>query len=840
MPPEMRPKACCRIGTRSVIEHALETYEEAGIRRHVIVVGHYADRVMAEVTKHQPGALFAYQSKPKGTGDAARRALDLLAADTPPDYVLISAGDKVIAPRIINGLLQTFEATEADLCLAVGACEEAPAAGRVIVRDEQAVGIIEVPDINVRKLARRLQSLPEAERPRTREQLAALAAEYFPKPGKLATVFPALNRLLSGPADAPLDWTKAEKTAAAVPESFTLPVGEVPLEEADAAPISNLSVYVGKFDVVRNAVNRLRADNVQGEWYLTDIVQILAADGARVTLFRSEAAQDIMAFNTIEELEEIRRIAALQPVRQVAYPTIGQWGNYAAHQNLSKNIRDAVNGLGNEVGPDAPAILVRSPGRVNLMGRHIDHQGGTCNLLAINREVVMAATPREDDRINLWNTAARDYPYRSFSISELTADIDWEDWLHTLDTQFIQRYVAKNAGDWVNYIQGAALRLQHRFRDRKLCGMDAYVAGDIPTGAGLSSSSALVVATAEALVELNSLNVTVKELIDLCGEGEWFVGTRGGSADHAAIKYSRANEVVKVSFFPFRVLEHFPFPPGCRLMVCYSGVSANKTQNARERFNARVACYHMAREMIKREYPHLAPLIQHLRDVNTNTLDISLPALYALIKSLPNRIPHERIFALAMEHPTVAKCVAGTTVDRYDFPLRDVTLYGLAEMERGALTGELLRRGDAEALGRMMSLSHDGDRVAAGLPEQKEFYPEASDELMDGLIARSAALQPLAQSGAALWQQPGAYACSTPEIDHMVDLALACEGVLGAQLAGAGLGGCIMILARDGACDRVRETLAQQYYAPREIEPRVYECAPSRGSQVLTTVEAET
>ena len=75
-------------------------------------------------------------------------------------------------------------------------------------------------------------------------------------------------------------------------------------------------------------------------------------------------------------------------------------------------------------------------------------------------------------------------------------------------------------------------------------GADIIVAGDIPIAAGLSSSSALVVAAAEAIVAVNQLNIFPSQLIDLCGEGEWFVGTRGGTADHAAIKLGQRSRVV--------------------------------------------------------------------------------------------------------------------------------------------------------------------------------------------------------------------------------------------------------------------------------------------------------
>jgi N-acetylgalactosamine kinase len=518
--------------------------------------------------------------------------------------------------------------------------------------------------------------------------------------------------------------------------------------------------------------------------------------------------------------------------------TLEGWSNYLRDHGEAGGLRDAVAALAKEIGPERPAILVRSPGRINLMGRHIDHQGGVCNLMAIDHEIAMAAAPREDDRINIWNTDGHTYPMRSFTIGELVHDVNWDDWLKTLDTQFIQRTVSISAGDWMNYVKGAALRLQHRFRDRKLRGMDAYVSGDIPVAAGLSSSSALLVAAAEALIELNALNIRMSEFVDLCGEGEWFVGTRGGSADHAAIKHGRASQVVSVGFLPFRILAHHPFPAGCSLIVCHSGLSAKKTENARERFNARVACYHMAREWIKKEYPQFANRIEQLRDVNTGNLDISLPALYSILKALPNDVAPAEAEAMAKRHPTVEKCLQGIDPARNDFPLRDMALFGLSECERSARAGAVLDGGDLARLGLFMDISHNGDRVATWRPDEQPYDSSVSDARMDELIAQSSSLANLTEAGAALWQQPGAYDCSTPEIDLMVDTAKGCEGVVGAQLSGAGLGGCIMIVARDEAVDVVRTRLTEAYYVPRDIEPRIFACRPSRGSHVITSVDA--
>jgi galactokinase len=81
--------------------------------------------------------------------------------------------------------------------------------------------------------------------------------------------------------------------------------------------------------------------------------------------------------------------------------------------------------------------------------------------------------------------------------------------------------------------------------------------------------------------------------------------------------------------------------------------------------------------------------------------------------------------------------------------------------------------------------------------------------------------------------QPGSYHCSVPEIDAMVDVALGTEGVMGAQLAGAGLGGCMMVLAQRDALPGLEARLEETYYAPRGKPPAIMVCTPIAGSGVL-------
>ena len=839
MPEDMRPKACCKVGAVSVIDNALQTYEAAGITSHVIVIGHAADQVMDEVTRKRRDVLFAYQNAPRGTGDAVECALDLLAGLGPPDGVVISADDKVVAPYVLHGLLETFSDYGCDFCLAAGPSSAYADAGRVVERGGKVQAIIETADVHAQQLAAKLRALPESERPHTVQGLLDLAAAFFANPEKLARCFPALREMLFADVTEAVDWAKILAAMSAISAGFELPCGMVSTAEVAAAPLSNVFVYAARFQPLRAALKRVGEDNVQGERYLTDVVQILAGEGRDVRLFRIDHAEHVMSFNTLDQIEQIRKVHAQRSFSEAHYPSLERWGNYLPHHSGTERLQRAVAELAGKIGPGRSAVLVRSPGRINLMGRHVDHQGGHCNLMAIDREIVMAAAPRDDDRINLWNADAAAYPHCTFTIGELTGDAGWDKWLHTLDTQFIQRLVSPGAGDWANYVKAEVLRLQQRFQHRQLRGMDAYVCGDIPVAAGLRSSSALLVATADAMIALNALNVRMNEFVDLCGEGAWFVGTRAGGAHYASVKHGLAQAVVTVSFFPFRIIAHHPFPEKCSLMVCHSGQLAKQTANARERFNVRVACYHMARELIKQRFPNFAPRIEHLRDVNTENLEISLPALYALLQTLPNEMAPGEAEAMAAQHPTVAACLAGVDCARNRFPLRDMALYGLAEIERAIQAGKLFDCRDLNRFGAMMRISHDGDRVAVWTPECRDFNSRVGNEQMQQLVERSAALESLDVSGAALWRQPGAYDCSTPEIDLMVDCVQNVPGVIGAQLSGAGLGGCIMILVNDEAVDSVREALTRQYYEPRELEPRISVCRPSPGSHVLTALESE-
>jgi N-acetylgalactosamine kinase len=135
------------------------------------------------------------------------------------------------------------------------------------------------------------------------------------------------------------------------------------------------------------------------------------------------------------------------------------------------------------------------------------------------------------------------------------------------------------------------------------------------------------------------------------------------------------------------------------------------------------------------------------------------------------------------------------------------------------------KRGDVREIGCLMAASHDGDRVVAGEAGEPRFpfSLDFSDSALDARVARNANLL----------YESGTYACSTEEIDALAETANAVPGVIGAQLSGAGLGGCIMVLVEEDAIRNLIKCLEKHYYKPRELEAKIYSCVPVEGAGLL-------
>ena len=203
---------------------------------------------------------------------------------------------------------------------------------------------------------------------------------------------------------------------------------------------------------------------------------------------------------------------------------------------------------------------VWAPGRVNLIGEHIDYHGFPVLPMALRQRVEVTFEARPDGLIR-----ARSEPYG-------TREFEWRAGLEPAA-----------AGDWENYLRAAAMAVARKWGTGR--GIDATVTSDLPAAAGLSSSSALIVAFTLALLRANAWVASFEDLMEILPEGEQFVGTRGGGMDHAAVLASRAGHASLVSFQPIAV-RHVPIPGDWAFLVADSGVRAEKSGAARERYNA--------------------------------------------------------------------------------------------------------------------------------------------------------------------------------------------------------------------------------------------------------------
>ena len=160
-------------------------------------------------------------------------------------------------------------------------------------------------------------------------------------------------------------------------------------------------------------------------------------------------------------------------------------------------------------GQTAP-LLARAPGRVNLIGDHTDYNDGFVLPMAIDRAVWIALRPRDDDRVTAHS-------------------LDFHE-----DATFDLRALSHGDDGWVEYVRGVAWALgTHVARDGKaLRGWEGVLAGDVPLGAGLSSSAALELATARAFAATSGLswNPTEMALLAQRAENEW-VGVNCGIMD---------------------------------------------------------------------------------------------------------------------------------------------------------------------------------------------------------------------------------------------------------------------------------------------------------------------
>jgi len=372
-------------------------------------------------------------------------------------------------------------------------------------------------------------------------------------------------------------------------------------------------------------------------------------------------------------------------------------------------------------GKGRPSVASRAPGRVNLIGEHTDYNEGYVLPMAIDSGIDLAARPN----------ARREVRIHSVDYGQTVA--------FSLDAPIA--YDGEHA--WSNYGRGVLWALA--LEGVRLEGLDIAFRGDVPQGAGLSSSAALEVATAVAVKALLGFSMEPARLALLCQKAEnEFVGLKCGIMDQFVSLMGQRDHAL---FLDCRSLEYrlIPLALGDHLIaICHSGVK------------------------------------------------------HSLVASEYNRRRQQ--------------CGLGVEALRARFPnvhaLRDATLPQLEEC-REAMAPEVHRR--------CRHVISECDRVL-----------ESASALREGQLARFGALMTASHRS-----QRDDYEVSCPEVDLLVELALAVPGVLGARITGGGFGGCTVNLVAHGALEAFGENVLAQYQRRTGITPRLFVSRAGPGARMV-------
>lgn len=374
-------------------------------------------------------------------------------------------------------------------------------------------------------------------------------------------------------------------------------------------------------------------------------------------------------------------------------------------------------------GGEKETKLFFSPGRVNLIGEHIDYNGGCVFPSAITYGTYAVVAPRDDQKVRLYSGNFEDRGIIEFDLTDLS---------HTEDEH------------WSVYVKGVMVQFKEAGFEIPT-GFDAYVFGTIPNGSGLSSSASLELLVSQILKELHGYEISMVDMVKLSQKAEnIYVGVNCGIMDQFAIGMGKKDYAIKLNTND----------------LSYEYAQANLGDNSILIMNT-----NKKRELADSKY-----------NERREECDKALELLQAQsdIKFLCDL--------------TVAE------FEKVSHVLTDDVLYrrakhAVTENERVKLAIEALANGDLNEFGQLLNQSHTSLR----------------DD----------------------------YEVTGKELDTIVELAWAQEGVLGARMTGAGFGGCAIALVQNDAVEAVKSAIAKGYKEVIGYDADLYVATIGDGTKTL-------
>ncbi|KAK9482392.1 ribosomal protein S5 domain 2-type protein [Lipomyces starkeyi] len=488
---------------------------------------------------------------------------------------------------------------------------------------------------------------------------------------------------------------------------------------------------------------------------------------------------------------------------------------------------------------DRPMTFVaRSPGRVNLIGEHIDYSWFPVLPMATVHDVLVAvcvlpqSDPATDDRIILSNVSSSKYPTRVFNTT------DFQD-------PFFEISTTGTDVDWSAYFLAG---LKGALMFSKLCAtetsplptMRILVDGDIPPCAGLSASSAFVCSSLLAVLAATTSSMIEKSfLVNSSVISERVLGVNSGGMDQAASVFGVRDHALLVDFRPLvsakpvRVLD--TVPPLCFVLANSLVVAANRAETGPDRYNVRVVEAVLAAEILARKY-------------NVGRLEIR-DGFGGTLRGFYDRVCEQEGWTMGdreSEERAVREVVRRVqeTFERDQYSLEEVAEklgQKTEDMVRKYMTRFPIRAKYLNLRDRSIHVIEESFRVkcfssllASSTHHLRTLSGSESRPYFDAL----GALMNASQASCA-----NLFDCSCPEVDELTQIARR-YGAAGSRMTGTGWGGCTVSLVRADKVADVINGLKEEYYAvrypelsPSQLEQAVFAIRPGNGT-VLAKIEA--
>lgn len=237
-------------------------------------------------------------------------------------------------------------------------------------------------------------------------------------------------------------------------------------------------------------------------------------------------------------------------------------------------------------------IIIESPGRINLIGEHTDYNGGLVLPAAINRKIFLFFKKKD---YSICKIKTLHYN-KSFAVN-------------------LKKKITKSKSEWENYIIGVIYNIK-KIKKRKIKGFECIIDSDLPVGAGISSSSALVCGITKGINDLFDLKLSDSEIIEITKDVEHtFIGVKGGIMDQFTILKGEKNKLILLdcSSLKFKKIKA-DFSP-YKLLLLNTNVSHQLSSTS---YNKRVKECNRAYMKISKKYSNFKNLAQIPENIINN------------------------------------------------------------------------------------------------------------------------------------------------------------------------------------------------------------------------------